>query len=125
MLIQLQSGEKISQCVLTIIQIYLNLCTDNCTKRKCEGGVNLFEKYDYSLLKGKMAEKGYTLKDLAEAMGVTRSSLSRKMNNRTKIGFTQHEMVSIAKILDIDLEMISRYFFTFSVRISELNSKKK
>lgn len=77
------------------------------------------KEYDYSLLKGKMAEKGYTLTDLAEAMGIARSALSRKINNRSNSGFTQREMVSIAKILDINLDNINRYFFTFIVRKTE------
>lgn len=73
------------------------------------------KEYDYSLLKGKMAEKGYTLTDLAEAMGIARSALSRKINNRSNSGFTQREMVSIAKILDINLDNINRYFFLYSL----------
>lgn len=83
------------------------------------------KKYDYSLLKGKMAEKGYSIKTLAEAIGISRSALSLRLNQRSRSGFSQREMVSIAKILDIDLDTISRYFFTFSVQISALNSKKK
>ncbi|MFR0582762.1 DUF739 family protein [Limosilactobacillus mucosae] len=80
------------------------------------------KKYDYSFLKGKMAEKGYTLTDLAEAMGIARSALSRKINNRTKSGFTQREMVSISKILDINLDNINRYFFY--IHCSENGTKR-
>lgn len=76
-----------------------------------KGSDDLNKEYDYSLLKGKMAEKGYTLTDLAETMGIARSALSRKINNRSNSGFTQREMVSIAKILDINLDNINRYFF--------------
>ena len=80
------------------------------------------KEYDYSLLKGKMAEKGYTLTDLAETMGIARSALSRKINNRSNSGFTQREMVSIAKILDINLDNINRYFFY--IHCTENRTKK-
>lgn len=71
-----------------------------------------------------MAEKGYTLTDLAEAMGIARSALSRKINNRARSGFTQREMVSIAKILDINLDNINRYFFYIHCTENRTKCKK-
>lgn len=86
---------------------------------------NKYDYYDYSLLKGKMAEKGYTIKTLAESIGISRSALSLRLNQRTRSGFTQREMVQIANVLDINLDIISRYFFNFYVQKSGQNVRIK
>mgnify|MGYP001309414255 CR=1 FL=1 len=78
------------------------------------------KKYDYSLLKGKMAEKGYNIKTLAESIGISRSALSLRLNQRTRSGFSQREMVQIANVLEINLDIISHYFFNFDVQKREL-----
>lgn len=52
------------------------------------------------MLKGKMVEKKYTQKKLAEAIGITPQALNAKINRRSQ--FTLDEVISIISILDID-----------------------
>lgn len=72
--------------------------------------------YDYSKLKGRIAEKNYTMKSLAKAAAIGRTSLYMKLNNHTAAGFNQKEMQRIANVLDINLSDISDYFFVPPVR---------
>lgn len=65
--------------------------------------------YDYSRLLGKIKERGYTLNELAKAIGMNVSTLSLKLNNKRE--FRQQEMKEICSILHIGIEDISKYFF--------------
>lgn len=60
------------------------------------------------LLRGKMAEKGYTIGRLAQAIPVSRKTLSDKLNGCSK-EFKFWEMARIAEILELDEP--GRYFF--------------
>ncbi|WP_251613000.1 helix-turn-helix domain-containing protein [Senimuribacter intestinalis] len=53
-----------------------------------------------NLLRGKIAEKGYNQKLLAEKVGMSSNSLSRKISGKRE--FTLSEMISICKVLEID-----------------------
>lgn len=75
-----------------------------------------FIDYDYSKLKAKIVEEHYTIKSLAKATAVGRTSLSQKLNNHSKVGFSQREMQRIANVLDINFTNISDYFFAPPVR---------
>ena len=66
-------------------------------------------KYNYSKLLGRMREYGFTQERLAEAIGINKTTLSAKLNNR--FAFTQEEIDSICKVLDIPNEDIGEYFF--------------
>lgn len=57
-------------------------------------------EFDFSRLKGRIREKGFTQVDLAKAVGISSSSLNLKINN--KRDFTLKETFAIAKILGID-----------------------
>jgi lambda repressor-like predicted transcriptional regulator len=50
-------------------------------------------------LRGRMAEKGYTVKKLAEEIGIVPRTLAAKMERGV---FTSAEMPVIAKVLDIE-----------------------
>lgn len=65
--------------------------------------------FDYSKLRGLIVEKVGSQNNLAEKMGLSKQSLSAKVNN--KVAFTQDEMCKIIHILNIPHRDISKYFF--------------
>lgn len=65
-------------------------------------------EYDYSSLKKRMNDYRYSVRSLAESIGITRVSLSNKLNNH--LPFTQDEIFKISKLLDIDYNQIAHYF---------------
>jgi plasmid maintenance system antidote protein VapI len=68
-----------------------------------KGGENM--KIKINLLKAKMVERGMNVEQLAEAIGVDRSSLYRKLNNFEKI--TIGEAAKIKEVLQLtDAEAI-------------------
>ena len=66
--------------------------------------------FDYSKLNGKIAEVFHTRAAFAEALGMTASSLSLKLNNKAQ--FSQYEIFNACALLEINAEDISIYFFT-------------
>ena len=67
-------------------------------------------KFDYSKLKGRIREIFDTQSAFAEAMGMSTTSLSAKLNN--KIEFSQKEIDRAVDLLKIEKENIPAYFFT-------------
>lgn len=80
-------------------------------------------EYDYSSLKKRMNDYRYSVRSLAESIGITRVSLSNKLNNH--LPFTQDEIFKISKLLDIDYNQIAHYFFAIVVNKSLQNAKIK
>ena len=83
----------------------------------CEIYMNRFEyanwenmPFNYAKLNGKIAEKFRTRAAFAEAIGMTASSLSLKLNNKAQ--FSQYEIFNACALLDINAEDIHFYFFT-------------
>ena len=74
-----------------------------------EFSTNMLYKYDYSFLKKRMNDYRYSVRSLAESIGITRISLSKKLNNH--LPFTQDEIFKISKLLDINYDQIAHYFF--------------
>ena len=66
-------------------------------------------KFNHSKLLGKMRECGFTQVELAKAIGVSKATLSAKLNGQ--FFFTTKEMYFICKALSIDLKDIPEYFF--------------
>ena len=66
-------------------------------------------EYNYSLLLGRMKEKGYTQARLANALGISETSLNLRLKN--KLNFRQDEIISASDILDIPLKDLEAYFF--------------
>lgn len=66
--------------------------------------------YNYSKLKGLMAEKGITQKDIADALHRNECTLTGKFNNLTD--FKTSEISEICVFLDIPTEQIPLYFFS-------------
>ena len=71
-------------------------------------------EFDYSKLLGRIKECGYTQETLAKEIGITESSMSLKLTNKTH--FKQIEIRLICKVLKIQSSEIGVYFFTPKVR---------
>lgn len=69
--------------------------------------------YDYSKLKGKIAEKGYTKLSLSKALQMHPNSLNDRLDN--KLEFKQDDMVKICDVLGIKHKDIPQYFFTLQL----------
>ena len=65
--------------------------------------------YNYSKLRGRIKECGYTQDKLAKEIGRDKSSLSYKLNGKSD--FTTKEIDGICKVLDISNNEIGDYFF--------------
>ena len=66
--------------------------------------------FDYSKLLGRMKEKGITQEKLAEMIGVSGVTISKKLNGKSE--WTQVEINKVCEILEIDPADIPVYFFT-------------
>ena len=71
-------------------------------------------EFDYSKLLGRIREFGFTQETLAKKIGITKASMSLKLNN--KANFKQNEIRVICKILMISDDEIGAYFFALKVR---------
>lgn len=66
-------------------------------------------KFKYLKLLGRMRECGFTQEQLAKAIGINKSTLSSKLNNR--FSFSQEEILAICKLLNIPVNEIGDYFY--------------
>ena len=73
-------------------------------------GERRMEKYDYRKLRARIVEVLGSNKKLAEAIGITETGLSLKLNNYNQ--FTMSNITKICKVLKISLRDIGTYFFT-------------
>ena len=71
-------------------------------------------EFDYSKLLGRIKEFGHTQSSLAKAVGMTETTMSQKLNNKSVFG--QSEIRKICKLLEISDAEIGIYFFTLKVR---------
>lgn len=71
-------------------------------------------KYNYSKLKGRIAEKFNTRTAFAEAIGMSKSALSQRLLNHSN--FTQDEILNACELLNIDDSNIMSYFFVREVQ---------
>lgn len=65
--------------------------------------------YDYSELLSKMEENRYSQQRLAKDVGMGRTSLNLKLNNKGE--FSQKEVLAISELLGIKKEEYGKYFF--------------
>lgn len=70
--------------------------------------------FDYSKLKGRIKEKGFTQEDVARKCGFSAATLNYKLSNTSY--FTALQILNIAKILEIAPEEIDKYFFAIQVK---------
>ena len=71
-------------------------------------------QFDYSKLLGRIRECGFTQETLAKHIGMAKSSMCLKLNN--KANFRHIEMFLICEALKIEISKIGSYFFTPKVR---------
>lgn len=70
--------------------------------------------FNYNKLRGRIKEKFGSEQTFAEAMGMSKSALSSRLNHGTSFG--QSEIYKAAFLLDIDKLEIATYFFTEDVQ---------
>lgn len=70
--------------------------------------------FDYSVLRGKMAERAISVPELANRLHMTKPSLYARLNG--EIAFRDIEIVEICKVLGIPDNEVNRYFFTLKVK---------
>jgi DNA-binding XRE family transcriptional regulator len=70
--------------------------------------------FDYSKLLGKIKENYGTQEHFASAIGIGRTALNQRLNN--KVQFTPAQMRNIGKLLGISEKEYYSFFFTEKVR---------
>ncbi len=66
-------------------------------------------KFTYNKLRGRIIEKYGTHERFSKALGISKNSLSLKINGKT--GFSQADIVKWCELLDLDVDEIGEYFF--------------
>ena len=66
--------------------------------------------YKYRKLRGKIVEKYGSQEKFSEVLGISKNSLSLKLNGKT--GFSQADIIKWSGLLDIDVPEYGEYFFT-------------
>ena len=61
-------------------------------------------------LRGKIVESEMSISDLAEKIGISKSTLYQKINNNC-VSFTIDEVVTISKILNLSKDEFNNIFF--------------
>lgn len=61
-------------------------------------------------LRGKIVENEMSISDLAEKMGISKSTLYQKINNNG-VSFTIDEVVTISKVLNLSKDEFNNIFF--------------
>lgn len=74
---------------------------------------NMSTSYNYSKLRGRMAEKGVTQRELAKNIGMESVTLSKSLTGLRL--FRVNEVDRIAEVLDIQPAEMGDYFFTRKV----------
>lgn len=72
--------------------------------------------FNYSKLSGKIRECGFTQADFAKKIGISPTTFSLKLSNRTF--FDQREIEKACEILSLKVDEIGAYFFTKEVQKS-------
>lgn len=72
--------------------------------------------FDFAKLRGRIIEKYESVEKFAASMGITSTTLGRKLSNKTT--FKQDEIVKACELLDIRFGEIPEYFFTVKVKKS-------
>lgn len=75
--------------------------------------------WDYSKLRGRIKEKFNTIDNFAEALGMSRTSLSQRLNNQLE--FSQNEIAKAMFLLDEDEANMVDFFYTPKVQKDEHN----
>ena len=79
---------------------------------------NKVQQFNYSKLRGRTVELGFRNKDVAEAINMSETTYSYKLNCRSE--FTHGEISAICEFLSIPVGDIPLYFFATAVQKIEL-----
>lgn len=80
--------------------------------------------FEYNKLRGRIKEIFGTQEKFALAMGISKTSMSNKLNGKTY--FTQTEISNACILLKIhSSEEVNKYFFTQKVQKTELNDQRR
>lgn len=69
--------------------------------------------YDYTKLKEKISDSGFTQEQVAKALNISKGAFSQKINGIT--AFSQDDVINISNFLKIPKTKIFDYFFTLKV----------
>ena len=69
--------------------------------------------YDYTKLKERISNNGYTQEQVAKALNISKGAFSQKINGA--VAFSQDDVISISNLLKIPKTKIFEYFFTLKV----------
>ena len=69
--------------------------------------------YDYTKLKEKISDSGFTQEQVAKALNISKGAFSKKINGIT--AFSQDDVINISNFLKIPKTKIFDYFFTSKV----------
>lgn len=69
--------------------------------------------YDYTKLKEKISDSGFTQEQVAKALNISKGAFSQKINGLT--AFSQDDVINISNLLKIPKTKIFDYFFTSKV----------
>lgn len=69
--------------------------------------------YDYTKLKEKIANAGFTQEQVAKYLNISKGAFSQKINGI--VAFSQDDVIEISKMLKIPKTKIYDYFFTSKV----------
>ncbi|HBG7314054.1 DUF739 family protein [Clostridioides difficile] len=75
--------------------------------------------YNYNSLTRRIKEKFNTQKNFSKKIGLSRTSLNLRLNNKRE--FSQEEILKSIKVLDLKEEDIPEYFFKLKVHKTERN----
>lgn len=73
--------------------------------------------FSYDKLKGKIKERFGTQDAFAKAIGMSRATLSIKLNNSSE--FSQNEILKAIELLGLSKVNVDEYFFTQKVKKTE------
>ena len=73
--------------------------------------------FDYSKLCGRIVEKNLTQGKVAQIIGMSGNTFTRRIKNRSY--FDSYEIEKLCRALDIDAAEIGLYFFTPRVEVSK------
>lgn len=69
--------------------------------------------YDYTKLKERITNYGYTQEQVAKALNISKGAFSQKINGA--VAFSQDDVIAISRFLKIPKTKIYEYFFTLKV----------
>lgn len=80
-------------------------------------------EFDYTELRKKIREYGYTQETLSKALEMGRVSLNQRLNNILE--FSNNEIIRCCELLEIDTSEIPNYFFVEKVQKIERTKRDK